>query len=99
MPRHQRPTRTVADPGAAVSTRPRSDPVQVVQWFGFRVEVTFQEVRAHLGVETQRPDRAIARTTPLLLGLFWSKLTLAASYNGSVLPPAQQYPTRRSRPS
>ena len=30
------------------------DPIQVVQWFAlrWRVEVTFQEVRAHLGVET-----------------------------------------------
>ncbi len=34
--------------------------------------VTFEEVRAHLGVETQRQwsDLAIARTTPALLGLF-----------------------------
>ena len=36
------------------------------------VEVTFEEARAHLGVETQRQwsDQAIARTTPVLLGLF-----------------------------
>ena len=41
--------------------------------------VTFQEVRAHLGVETQRQwsDLAIARTTPILMGLF-SWTTLAA---------------------
>ena len=34
----------------------------------WQLEVTFQEVRAHLGVETQRQwsDRAIARTTPIL---------------------------------
>jgi hypothetical protein len=38
----------------------------------WRVETTFQEVRAHLGVETQRQwsDLAILRTTPALLGLF-----------------------------
>ena len=38
----------------------------------WNVEVTFEEVRAHLGVETQRQwsDLAIARTTPLLFGLF-----------------------------
>ncbi len=38
----------------------------------WRVEVTFQEVRAHLGVETQRQwnDWAILRSTPALLGLF-----------------------------
>ncbi len=36
------------------------------------MEVTFHEVRAHLGVETQRQwsDLAIGRTTPALLGLF-----------------------------
>ena len=44
-----------------------------------QLEVTFQEVRTHLGVETQRQwsDLAIARTTPVLLGLF-SWTTLAA---------------------
>ncbi len=38
----------------------------------WQMEPTFQQVRAHLGVETQRQwsDRAIARTTPVLLGLF-----------------------------
>ena len=37
------------------------------------------ETRAHLGVETQRQwsDRAIARTTPVLMGLF-SWIALAA---------------------
>ena len=36
------------------------------------VEVTFEEVRAHLGVETQRQwsDLSIARTTPALMALF-----------------------------
>ena len=56
-------------------------PNQIVEWFVLRwqVEVTFEEARRHLGVETQRQwsDKAIARTTPLLLGLF-SWVTLAA---------------------
>jgi hypothetical protein len=56
-------------------------PLQIVEWFVLRwqVEVTFQEARRHLGVETQRQwsDKAIARTTPLLLGLF-SWITLVA---------------------
>lgn len=45
----------------------------------WQVEVTFEEVRAHLGVETQRQwsDKAIARTTPILMGLF-SIVTLIA---------------------
>ena len=35
------------------------------------IEVTFEEAREHLGVETQRQwsDKAIERTTPVLLGL------------------------------
>jgi hypothetical protein len=47
---------------------------QIVEWFVLRwqLEVTFEEARAHLGVETQRQwsDLAILRTTPALLGLF-----------------------------
>jgi hypothetical protein len=49
-------------------------PEQILRWVVMRwsVEVTFEEARAHLGVETQRQwsDLAIARTTPALLGLF-----------------------------
>ncbi len=43
------------------------------------VEVTFQEMRRHLGFESQRQwsDMAIRRTTPALLGLF-SLVTLLA---------------------
>jgi len=38
----------------------------------WNVEVTFEETRRHLGVETQRQwsDLAIARTTPALFALF-----------------------------
>lgn len=54
---------------------------QIITYFARRwaMEVTFQEVRVHLGVETQRQwaSRAIARTTPVLLGLF-SVVTLVA---------------------
>jgi hypothetical protein len=41
-------------------------------FFGQYVVPSFEEVRAHLGVETQRQwsDKAILRTTPVLLGLF-----------------------------
>src|SRR5919198_289981 len=52
----------------------QATPVEILQWVVRRwsVEVTFEEARAHLGVETQRQwsDRAIARTTPVLLALF-----------------------------
>lgn len=50
------------------------DPQAILEWFVLRwqMEVTFHEVRAHLGVETQRQwsDLAILRTTPALLALF-----------------------------
>jgi hypothetical protein len=38
----------------------------------WNIEVTFEEVREHLGVETQRQwsDKAIARTTPILMGFY-----------------------------
>lgn len=50
-----------------------TSPQQIVQFFvrRWQVEVTFAEVRRHLGVETQRQwsDLAIERTTPLLMAL------------------------------
>ena len=50
----------------------------------WQLEVTFEESRAHLGMETQRQwnDRAIARTTPTLLALF-SIVTLMAQGLGA----------------
>jgi DDE superfamily endonuclease len=70
------------DPQALLCTDPARDPLQIVRWFiqRWQVEVTFREVRDHLGVETQRQwsDRAIARTTPCLLALF-SIVTLLAA--------------------
>ena len=69
------------DTQALLCTDQEVAPAQIVQWFVLRwqLEATFQEVRAHLGVETQRQwsDRAIARTTPILMGLF-SWIALAA---------------------
>ena len=66
---------------ALLSTSLELDPLQIVNWFvqRWQVEVTFEEVRAHLGMETQRQwsDKAIDRTTPILLGVF-SWITLAA---------------------
>jgi hypothetical protein len=68
-------------PQALLCTDLSIQPEQIMTWFvmRWRVEVTFHEVRTHLGVETQRQwsDLAIARTTPILLGLF-SLVTLLA---------------------
>lgn len=69
------------EPQAFLATDLNAHPRDILAWFVSRwqVEVTFQETRAHLGVETQRQwsDKAILRTTPLLLGLF-SIITLWA---------------------
>jgi len=63
------------------------DTVDMVQFFvrRWRVEVTFAEVRRHLGVETQRQwsDLAIERTTPCLMALFTIVCLLANSLRNS----------------
>jgi len=69
------------DPAGLACTDPAMAPKCVVDFFIRRwtVEVTFEEARAHLGVETQRQwsDRAIRRSTPALFALF-SLVTLWA---------------------
>ena len=60
-------------PIALLSTDTTPCPIQIANWFVCRwqMEVTFEEVRAHLGVETQRQwsDKAIAWITPNLIGI------------------------------
>jgi len=59
---------------ACCCTNPEATPEQMLGWVVRRwsVEVTFEEARAHLGMETQRQwsEKAIARTTPVVLGLY-----------------------------
>jgi hypothetical protein len=66
---------------AVFSTRTEATPKKIVEWFvkRWQVEVTFEESRRHLGIETQRQwsDKAINRTTPCLFGMF-SLITLMA---------------------
>ena len=66
---------------ALLCTDPEATPSFILECFvqRWQVEVTFEEARAHLGIETQRQwsDKAIARTTPCLLALY-SIVTLAA---------------------
>jgi DDE superfamily endonuclease len=66
---------------AFFSTDLQATPVHILAWVVMRwsVEVTFEEGRAQLGLETQRQwsDQAIARTTPVLLALL-SLVTLLA---------------------
>jgi len=74
------------DPVGLLCTDLAQEALNIVQWFvqRWRLEVTFEEARRHLGLETQRQwsDKAIARTTPLLLGLFsWVTLVAHALYS------------------
>ena len=76
------------EPQAFFSTDPGIEPEKIISIFvrRWRIEVTFHEARAHLGVDTQRQwsDLAIERTTPALLGLYglvclWAGNILAGS--------------------
>jgi hypothetical protein len=62
------------EPRAFLCTDPSLRPSRILSYFvrRWQMEVTFAEVRRHLGVETQRQwsRLAIERTTPVLLGLF-----------------------------
>ncbi len=66
---------------ALLCTDLEADPQKILSWFvrRWQLEVTFQEMRRHLGFETQRQwsELAIRRTTPALLGLY-SLVTLFA---------------------
>ena len=83
------------DPRAYFSTCIHDGPRAVVQQFIKRwtVETTFEESRAHLGLDTQRQwsDRAIERTTPCLFGLY-AVVTLLAH----ALPPEGKVPVQRA---
>jgi hypothetical protein len=80
-------------PAAFFATDQSASPLQILAWVISRwgLEVTFEEVRAHLGFESQRQwsDKAILRSSPALLGLF-SFVTLLAHH----LSLAQPFPVR-----
>ncbi len=76
------------EPEAFLCTDTEASPRDVLDCFDRRwaMETTYEEARAHLGVETQRQwsDPAIFRTTPLLLGLY-SVITLYVHQNAERL--------------
>ena len=69
---------------------------QIVAWYVVRwnIEVTFEELRAHLGMETQRQwnDLAIARTTPALFSVFSLVVLMANRMIKDGKLPIQEYP-------
>ncbi len=77
-------------PGALAGSDPAVDAVQILQWFVGRwnIEVTFEELRAQMGFETQRgwSPRTIGRTTPCLFGVFSLVVWLAKQFHPEQLP-------------
>ena len=66
---------------ALLCTNPEVSAVEIISWFvkRWKMEVTFEESRRYLGVESQRQwsDKAISRTTPSLFAMY-SIVTLIA---------------------
>ena len=93
-------------PQAFLCTDLTVEPEALLGWFvqRWQLEVTYEEARAHLGIETQRQwnELAIVRTTPALFGLF-SLVTLLAdrqAVRGTLWPRQSAWyhrPSPRSR--
>ena len=80
-------------PTAFFCSDPDITPLFILKWFVSRwnIEVTFEEMRTHLGFETQRQwsDRAIERTTPCLFGIFSLVVVMAKMLYPQGLPICQ----------
>jgi hypothetical protein len=77
-------------PLALLCSDPDAEPAAILNWFISRwnIEVTFEEIRAHLGFETQRhwSQRAIERATPCLFGVFSLVVAMARLLHPETLP-------------
>ena len=82
------------EPKAYFSTNQAQGAAEIVEDFVKRwpIEVTYEESRAHLGVETQRQwsDLAIERSTPSLLGLYSVVVLLGLALHPDGTIPVQQ---------
>jgi hypothetical protein len=80
-------------PQAFFCSDPQVPAAQIIALFIARwnIEVTFEELRAHLGFETQRQwsDKAIERTAPCLFGLFSLVVLMAKVLHPETLPVRQ----------
>ena len=90
------------EPAAFFCSDPQVSAEQILAWMGghWNIEVTLEEVRAHLGWETQRhwSQRAIERTTPCLLGWFSVVVLMARVLHPHhlPLPQATWYPKEKA---
>jgi hypothetical protein len=80
-------------PIALVCSDPDATPEAIIVWYMQRwnIEVTFEQMRAHLGFETQRgwSKRTIGRTAPALFGVYSVVVLMACKLHPEKLP-AQQ---------
>jgi hypothetical protein len=90
-------------PGACFATDPALAAPEVLQHFIARwnIEVTFAEVRAHLGFETQRhwSRRTTGRVIPCLFGLFSLVVLWAKWLHPQTLPVPQSAWYRKAEPT
>jgi hypothetical protein len=80
-------------PQAFFCSDPQVPAAQIISWFIARwnIEVTFEELRAHLGFETQRQwsDKAVERTATCLFGIFSLVVLMAKVLHPQTLPVRQ----------
>jgi hypothetical protein len=80
-------------PQAFFCSDPTISAESTIIWFigRWNIEVTFEELRAHMGFETQRQwsDKAIERTTPCLFGIFSLVVLMAKVLYPKRLPISQ----------
>jgi len=78
------------EPSSLFCSDPEANPEQILTWFigRWNIEVTFEEVRAHLGFETQRQwsRRAVGRSAPCVFGLFSLVVLIARVLHPEHLP-------------
>jgi hypothetical protein len=87
-----------------MSTDPRMTADQIVSLYTLRwpLEVTFQEARLHLGIETPRlrSEKAVLRMMPLLMGLFTLIHVIYMRLGKSTWTTIRQWPWyRKSQPT
>jgi len=84
------------EPQAFLSTDLSLTPQQILEHYveRWQVEVTYEETRQHLGLDTQRQwnDKAILRTTPVLFALY----TIVALLAKSIAKGTAVFPVRTS---
>lgn len=82
------------EPQAYLCTNPQREPLEIVLSYMKRwtLEVTFEESRAQLGMETQREwsDKAVERSTPCLFGLYSLVTLFGQALYGDGQVPVQQ---------